>query len=32
MPLKASKRPNDPRMKQAMDRHKQAIDMFDRAL
>ena len=24
--------PQDPRMKQAMDRHKQAIDMFDRAL
>jgi len=29
---KASKRTNDPRWKQAMERHKQAIDMFDRAL
>ena len=27
-----SKKPNDPRMKQALERHKQAIDMFDRAL
>ena len=29
---KASKKTNDPRMKQALERHKQAIDMFDRAL
>jgi tetratricopeptide (TPR) repeat protein len=29
---RASKKSNDPRMKQAMERHKQAIDMFDRAL
>ena len=28
----ASRNPQDPRMKQAVDRHKQAIDMFDRAL
>lgn len=28
----AARNPQDPRMKQAMDRHKQAIDMFDRAL
>ncbi len=30
--VKASKRTNDPRAKQALERHKQAIDMFDRAL
>ena len=30
--VKASKRTNDPRSKQALERHKQAIDMFDRAL
>ena len=29
---KASKKTNDPRLKQALERHKQAIDMFDRAL
>ncbi len=29
---KASKKINDPRGKQALERHKQAIDMFDRAL
>ncbi len=29
---KASKRTNDPRWKQAMEKHKQAIGMFDRAL
>ncbi len=29
---KQSKKTNDPRWKQAMERHKQAIDMFDRAL
>ena len=29
---KASKRTNDPRMKQALEKHKQAIGMFDRAL
>ena len=29
---KASKRTNDPRWKQAMEKHKQAISMFDRAL
>ncbi len=29
---KASKKTNDPRWKQAMEKHKQAIDMFDRAL
>ncbi|MGI4789180.1 MAG: tetratricopeptide repeat protein [Janthinobacterium lividum] len=29
---RASKKINDPRMKQALERHKQAIDMFDRAL
>ncbi len=28
----ASRNPQDPRMKQSVDRHKQAIDMFDRAL
>ena len=28
----ASRNPQDPRMKQAIDRHKQAIDMFDRSL
>ena len=27
-----SRNPQDPRMKQSLDRHKQAIDMFDRAL
>ena len=29
---KLSKKTNDPRWKQALERHKQAIDMFDRAL
>lgn len=29
---KAARNPQDPRMKQALERHKQAIDMFDRAL
>jgi len=28
----AARGPQDPRMKQAVERHKQAIDMFDRAL
>ena len=28
----AARNPQDPRMKQSVDRHKQAIDMFDRAL
>ena len=28
----AARNPQDPRMKQAVDRHKQAVDMFDRAL
>ena len=30
--VKASKKTNDPRGKLALERHKQAIDMFDRAL
>lgn len=30
--VKASKRTNDPRGKLALERHKQAIDMFDRAI
>ena len=30
--VKASKKTNDPRGKLAMEKHKQAIDMFDRAL